>query len=71
MKLLRLALLLAGLAWPQSSLKEVVYEVDGTAKYAALTLTNKDGGREQNTAKLPFELKFYRKTGLVCVSFSA
>ena len=61
MRLLKLWLFFAVMAWPQSGAKEVVYEVDGTVKYAALTLTNKDGGREQNTVKLPFELKFYAK----------
>lgn len=53
----------AALASPQSAMKEVVYEVDGTAKYANLTLTNKDGGKEQSQVKLPFELKFYGKVG--------
>src|SRR5437016_12214406 len=53
----------AALASPQSGMKEVVYEVDGTAKYANLTLRNKDGGTEQNQVKLPFELKFYAKNG--------
>jgi hypothetical protein len=62
-KALGIVLLVAALAWPQSGTKEVVYEVDGTAKYANLTLTNKDGGREQSQTKLPFELKFYAKGG--------
>jgi hypothetical protein len=53
----------AALAWLQSGMKEVVYQVDGTAKYANLTLTNKDGGKEQSQIKLPFELKFYAKGG--------
>jgi len=44
-------------------MKEVVYEVDGTAKYVNLTLTNPQGGKEQNQVKLPFELKFYAKGG--------
>jgi hypothetical protein len=44
-------------------MKEVVYEVDGTAKYANLTLANRDGGKEQSQVKLPFELKFYAKGG--------
>lgn len=39
------------------------YEVDGTAKYANLTLTNQSGGTEQNQVRLPFELKFYAKSG--------
>lgn len=56
-------LLAAALGSSQSSMKEVVYEVDGTAKYADLTLTNAQGGREQNQVKLPFELKFYAKSG--------
>jgi hypothetical protein len=63
MKSVGLLLLFAALGSPQSGMKEVVYEVDGTAKYANLTLTNKDGGKEQNQVKLPFELKFYAKTG--------
>ena len=65
MKSLKLLFAGAVLAWSQSGggVKEVTYEVDGTAKYAALTLTNKDGGREQNTVKLPFELKFYARPG--------
>ena len=61
-KALVIALFVA-LASPQSGMKEVVYEVDGTAKYANLTLRNKDGGTEQNQVKLPFELKFYAKSG--------
>ena len=60
---LGVVLFVAALASPQSSMKEVVYEVDGTAKYANLTLRNKDGGTEQNQVKLPFELKFYAKSG--------
>ncbi len=62
-KALGLFLFLAVLGLPQSGMKEVQYEVDGTAKYANLTLTNKDGGKEQNQVKLPFELHFYAKTG--------
>jgi hypothetical protein len=53
----------ASIALPQSGMKEVEYEVDGTAKYANLTLTNRDGGTEQHQVKLPFDLKFYAKTG--------
>lgn len=60
---LRLALAFAALAWPQSGMKEVVYQADGTAKYANLMLTNPSGGKEQNQVKLPFELKFYAKSG--------
>ena len=60
---LGLLLVSAVLASPQSYMKEVVYEVDGTAKYANLTLTTKDGGTEQNQVKLPFELKFFAKLG--------
>jgi hypothetical protein len=41
-------LLVAGLASAQSGMREVVYQVDGTASYAMLTMTNKDGGKEQN-----------------------
>jgi hypothetical protein len=37
--------------------------VDGTAKYVNLTLTSRDGGKEQRTIKLPFELSFYAKGG--------
>jgi hypothetical protein len=62
-KALSVFLFMASLAPPQSGMREVVYEVDGTAKYANLTLTNKDGGKEQNQVKLPFELKFYAKVG--------
>ena len=72
-KALVVFLLAAMLASPQSGMKEVSYEVDGTAKYANLTLTNKDGGKEQHRVELvassygngsgPFELKFYAKGG--------
>lgn len=62
MKSLGIALFTAALASPQG-MKEVVYQVDGTAKYVNLTLTNKDGGTEQNQVKLPFELKFYARSG--------
>ena len=62
-KALVVFLLAAMLASPQSGMKEVSYEVDGTAKYANLTLTNKDGGKEQSQVELPFELKFYAKGG--------
>lgn len=62
-KALGLFLFLAALASPQSYTKEIVYEVDGTANYANLTLTNKDGGTEQIQVKLPFDLKFYAKIG--------
>ena len=54
---------ITALALPQSGMKEVTYAVDGTAKYADLTLTNKDGGTDQNQVKLPFEKKFYAKNG--------
>ena len=60
---LAMLLCLATCASPQSGMKEVTYEVDGTAKYANLTLTNQSGGTEQNQVKLPFELKFYAKSG--------
>ena len=62
-KALGLFVLTAALASPQSGMREVVYQVDGTASYATLTMTNKDGGKEQNQVKLPFELKFYAKIG--------
>jgi hypothetical protein len=62
-KALGVALFLAALASPQSNMKEVVYQVDGTSKYVNLTLRNKDGGTEQNQVKLPFELKFFAKGG--------
>lgn len=62
MKALGIALLTATFVWPQG-MKEVQYEVDGTAKYVNLTLTNKDGGTEQNQVKLPFELRFYARSG--------
>lgn len=62
-KALGILLFAATLAPSQSGMREVVYEVDGTAKYANLTLTNKDGGKEQNQVKLPFEMKFYARTG--------
>jgi hypothetical protein len=58
-----LAVLSAAIASPQTYVKEVVYQVDGAAKYANLTLTNESGGTEQNQVKLPFELRFYAKTG--------
>jgi hypothetical protein len=48
---------------PASGTREVVYQVDGTAKYATLTMTNKDGGKEQNQVALPFGLKFYARIG--------
>jgi hypothetical protein len=63
MNTFKLLILFAVLAWPQSGLREVKYEVDGTAKYAVLTLTNEKGGKEQNRVKLPFELHFYAKPG--------
>lgn len=63
MKIFRLLMLVASLAWSQSGLKEVRYEVDGTAKYAMLTLTNVEGGKEQHQVKLPFELHFYAPSG--------
>jgi hypothetical protein len=63
MKTLGLLLFLAVLGIPQSVVKEISYEVDGTDKYVNLTLANKDGGKEQNQIKLPFELKFYAKPG--------
>ncbi|HEX4592888.1 MAG TPA: hypothetical protein VH157_01370 [Bryobacteraceae bacterium] len=62
-KRLGLFLCVAGLASPQSSMKEVEYQVDGTAKYAMLTTRNKDGGTEQNQVKLPFESKFFARGG--------
>jgi hypothetical protein len=62
-KALGVILFAAALAVPQTTVREVVYEVDGTAKYANLTLTSKDGGKEQHQVKLPFELKFYAKGG--------
>ena len=54
--------------WPGSphrnlACARVVYEVDGTASYATLTVTNEDGGKEQNEVKLPFELKLYARIG--------
>jgi hypothetical protein len=61
-KALGVFLVVALSAWPQG-MKEVVYQVDGTAKYVDLTLTNKDGGKEQNQIKLPFELRFYARSG--------
>ena len=62
-KALAVLLFVVALASPQSSMKEVVYQVDGTSKYVNLTLRNKDGGTEQNQVKLPFELKFFAKGG--------
>jgi hypothetical protein len=62
-KALSVFLFAASLASPQSGMREVVYQVDGTASYAILTMTNKDGGKEQNQVKLPFELKFYARIG--------
>jgi hypothetical protein len=62
-KALGLLLFVTALASAQSFVKEVVYEVDGTAKYANLTLTNKDGGTEQNQVALPFESHFFAKAG--------
>jgi hypothetical protein len=56
-------LFLAALASPQSTMKEVIYQVDGTSKYVNLTLTSASGGKEQSTVKLPFELKFFAKGG--------
>jgi hypothetical protein len=44
-------------------MREVVYQVDGSASYATITMTNKDGGKEQNQVKLPFELRFYARIG--------
>jgi hypothetical protein len=72
-KALAVFFFVAALASPQSNMKEVVYEVDGTARYVNLTLTNKDGGKEQHRIELlassygngsgPFKLKFYAKGG--------
>ncbi len=62
-KALFVFLFMALLASPQSGVREVVYQVDGTAKYVTLTMTNKDGGKEQNQVALPFELKFYARIG--------
>src|SRR5229473_6806784 len=62
-KALGAMLLVVTLASPQSTVLEVVYQVDGTAKYADLTLTNKSGGKEQQHVKLPFELEFYARGG--------
>jgi hypothetical protein len=62
-KALGVLLLVASFASPQSSMKEVVYQADGTSKYVNLTLRNKDGGTEQDQVKLPFELKFFAKGG--------
>ena len=44
-------------------MREVHYEVNGTAKYANLTLTNQSGAKEQNQVKLPYDVKFYAKSG--------
>lgn len=62
-KALGLFLLVVALASPQAGVKEVVYDVDGTAKYVNLTTTNQDGGKEQSQVKVPFELKFFAKSG--------
>ena len=62
-KALGAMLLVVTLASPQTTVLEVVYQVDGTAKYADLTLTNKSGGKEQQHVKLPFELEFYARGG--------
>lgn len=62
-KALSVFLFMASLASPQSGMREVIYQVDGTAKYATLTMTNKEGGKEQNQVALPFELKFYARIG--------
>jgi hypothetical protein len=62
-KALGIFLLVAALASSESGVKEVVYAVDGTAKYANLTMTNQGGGKEQNQVKLPYELKFFAKSG--------
>jgi hypothetical protein len=62
-KALSVFLFSASLASPQSGMREVVYQVDGSASYATITMTNKDGGKEQNQVKLPFELRFYARIG--------
>jgi hypothetical protein len=62
-KPLAFLLLAASFASPESGMREVRYEVDGTAKYVNLTLKNKNGGTEQNQVKLPFELVFYAPAG--------
>jgi hypothetical protein len=62
-KALGILLFAATLAPSQTGMREVVYEVDGTAQYANLTITNQQGGKEQNQVKLPFEMKFYAKIG--------
>jgi hypothetical protein len=64
MKAFRLLILSAGLAWPQNpGVREVKYEVDGTAGYATLTTTNAQGGKEQHLVLLPFETHFYASPG--------
>ena len=62
-KALGMLFLAVALASPQSSMKEVTYQVDGTSKFVNITLTSGSGGKEQITVKLPFELKFYAKGG--------
>ncbi|SRR5580698_7194236 len=62
-KALGIILFAATVAPSQSGVREVVYEVDGTANYANLTLKNQEGSVEQKQVKLPFEMKFYARTG--------
>jgi hypothetical protein len=61
-KLFGLLFVAATLTSAQSAVKEVVYVVDGTAKYANLTLT-KNGATEQTQVPLPFESRFFGKAG--------
>lgn len=46
-----------------SYVREVKFEVDGSAKYVTLTATSKNGGTEQNVVQLPYILTFYAKPG--------
>lgn len=48
----------SGSEYEGPSLFLVEYEVSGTARYAAITLTNASGGSEQVTEKLPFTKSF-------------
>jgi hypothetical protein len=54
-KALAVLLFMASFASPQSNMKEVVYQLDGSSKYVNFTMTSESGGKEQSTVKLPFE----------------
>ena len=51
------------IAMAESGVREVKFEVYGSAKYVTLTSTSKGGGTAQNTVKLPYNESFFAKPG--------